>query len=112
MPVNQGIIAMLTGQVPNAYILFWTESNLEIIKARAGGSTFAEISKQSFRAILALRPDQRTLTAFGDLTRPLLDMIAANLKESATLSTIRDGLLPKLISGKIRVPGAEGAIYG
>jgi type I restriction enzyme S subunit len=110
--VNQGIIAMRPGITPNIYILLWTESNMEAIKARAGGSTFAEISKQSFRPIPALRPDERTLAAFGDVTRSLFDLIAANLRESAVLGAIRDGLLPKLISGRMNLPGSEGVDNG
>ena len=106
--VNQGIIAMLTADIPNAYILLWTESNMEAIEAHAGGSTFAEISKRNFRPIPALQPDERTLAAFGDITRPLFELIASNQRESGVLAAIRDALLPKLISGTIRVPGTEG----
>jgi type I restriction enzyme S subunit len=110
--VNQGIIAMRTGDIPNTYILLWTESNMEAIKARAGGTTFAEISKGHFRPILALRPDAQTLAGFGDLTCPLFEVITANQRESRVLTDIRDSLLPKLISGKIRVPGREGVHDG
>jgi type I restriction enzyme, S subunit len=105
--VNQGIIAMITREIPNTYILLWTESNMEEIEARAGGSTFAEINKQNFRSIPALRPDDRTLAAFGEITRPLFNLIASNQRESEVLAAIRDALLPKLISGKIRVPGSR-----
>ena len=110
--VNQGIIAMLTGEIPNTYILFWIESNMEAIKARAGGSTFAEINKQNFRPILALQPDERILAAFGDITRPLLGLIASNGRESRALGAMRDTLLQKLMSGAIPVPNIEGAGNG
>ncbi len=106
--VNQGIIAMVTHDIPNTYVLLWTEANMEAIKARAGGSTFAEISKRNFRPIPALRPDDRTLEASGDITKPLFEMMVSNQRESGVLATIRDALLPKLISGKIRVPGEDG----
>ncbi|MES1943427.1 type I restriction-modification system specificity subunit [Salinisphaera sp. PC39] len=111
--VNQGIIAMVTGKVPNSYILLWTEENMEIIKSRAGGSTFAEISKRNFRPIPVLRPDDTTLQTFGEIAQSLFARIASNERESWTLAAIRDTLLPKLISGEIRVPEAlEGADGG
>jgi type I restriction enzyme S subunit len=106
--VNQGIIAMTTQNIPNTYVFFWTEANMNIIKSRAGGSTFAEISKQHFRPIPALRPDDQTLTAFGELTGPLFDLITSNERESGLLAAIREALLPKLISGALPVP-SEGA---
>lgn len=111
--VNQGIIAMITDEIPNTYILLWTETNMEEIKSRAGGSTFAEISKRNFRPIPALRPDDTTLQAFGENAQVLFARIASNERESRTLASIRDTLLPKLISGEIRIPEAvEGADGG
>jgi len=100
--VNQGIIAMMTDEIPNTYILLWTETNMEEIKSRAGGSTFAEISKRNFRPIPALRPDDTTLQAFGEIAQGLFARIASNEQERRILASIRDTLLPKLISGEIR----------
>ncbi len=105
--VNQGIIAMCTGDIPNVYVLLWTEENMEVIKARASGSTFAEISKRNFRPIPALRPNTQSLTAFDDIARPLYELIVSNERESCTLAIIRDALLPKLISGELRVSEAN-----
>jgi type I restriction enzyme S subunit len=52
-------------------------------------------------------PDSALRGRFSDAVTPLLDRVAANLRESRTLSTIRDTLLPKLLSGEIRVKEAE-----
>jgi type I restriction enzyme S subunit len=41
---------------------------------------------------------------------PWFDMIAANSRESETLAALRDLLLPKLMSGEIRVKDAEKAV--
>ncbi|GAI97028.1 unnamed protein product, partial [marine sediment metagenome] len=101
--INQGIIAMITGDIPNSYVLLWTEVNMDVIKARAGGSTFAEISKRNFRPIPALRPDDDTLRAFGEIVQTLFEMITSNEQESQVLADLRDTLLPRLISGKVRV---------
>jgi len=51
---------------------------------------------------------QLTLTrAFGHLINPLVGRIHKNEEESRTLAALRDALLPKLISGELRVPDAE-----
>ena len=102
--VNQGIIAMRTGEIPTSYILMWTQASMEVIRSRAGGSTFDEISRRNFRPISVLRPDNETLRAYGAVADPAVDLIAANEQETEVLENIRDRLLPKLISGEISVP--------
>jgi type I restriction enzyme S subunit len=102
--VNQGIIAMVCDQnLPSLYVLHWTRFNMDRILANANGSTFLEISKRNFRPIPALIPSAAVLAAFDGLVRPLYDRMSANLEQMGTLATIRDILLPKLISGELRL---------
>lgn len=54
-----------------------------------------------------LIPDRSTVRAFSELTRPLLAKAWANIAESETLASLRDNLIPKLISGEIRIGDAE-----
>src|SRR5690606_21535561 len=50
--INQGFIAMICdGPLPPTYIIHWAHFAMPIIKQRAGGTTFAEISKKNFRSI-------------------------------------------------------------
>lgn len=49
-------------------------------------------------------PLKHVLDAFDKLTGSLYLKIIKNLKESITLSKMRDALLPKLLSGEIRMP--------
>ena len=51
-------------------------------------------------------PDSAALEAFNALAHPLLDRIVANIHESRTLAATRDLLLPKLMSGEVRVKDA------
>lgn len=102
--VNQGIIAMRTGNIPSSYVLLWARANMEAIESRAGGSTFAEISKRNFRTIPAVRPDEPTLKAFGNIAKPFFDAITINERASRVLVDIRDALLPVLLSGRLRAP--------
>ena len=70
-------------------------------------TTFLEISKQNFRPIEVIVPPRDLLEKFVDVVEPLYKRITSNLNESKTLSSLRDNLLPKLLSGEIRVKQAE-----
>jgi len=108
LAINQGYIAMLPGsQLPPLYMLFWCRQNMQIIKSRANGSTFMEISKKAFRPIPALVPPEPVLDAFMNAAGPLFGRLIENEKQAQTLATIRDTLLPRLISGQLRLPEAE-----
>jgi type I restriction enzyme S subunit len=106
--VNQGIIAMVCdGELPNLYVLQWAYANMERIIANANGSTFLEISKRNFRPIKALIPPELVLEQFMRLAGPLHQRLVSNLRQVFYLADIRDSLLPRLISGELRLLDAE-----
>ncbi len=102
--VNQGFIAMqCAGPLPNIYVLHWARRNMPRVVAAANGTTFLEVSKRNFRPIPVLVPDAAVLRAFIATAGPLHERIVSNLRETGVLSTTRDALLPKLVSGQIRI---------
>jgi len=102
--VNQGFIAVPpSGQIPSEYVLFWLRENMGLIKANAGGTTFAEISKRAFRPLPMLIPPSQVLEDFRQVVEPILDRIAVCSRENVVLAALRDALLPRLVSGEIRV---------
>ncbi len=106
--INQGIIAMICEkELPNYYVLYWTETNMETIKSNAGGTTFAEISKRNFRPIKVIVPNAKILDAFVQQVEPLYRRLVLNTQESNTLSLLCKNLLPKLISGAVRVENLD-----
>lgn len=106
--VNQGMIAVACGPNPsNHSMLHWTRTNMEIIESRASGTTFQEISKCNFRSIPVTIPADEVMKAFTERVEPLHRRMVNNLRVSRTLAAVRDALLPKLISGEIRVRDAE-----
>jgi len=112
MPVaiNQGFIAMKCNEsASNFFMLNWCQTNMAEIESRATGTTFAEISKQSFRPIPVVLPPKELMAAFSAKVAPLYAQITANLHQSHTLATLRDTLLPKLLSGELRISSAEQA---
>lgn len=55
-------------------------------------------------------PPREMLSAFDELARPIVDAIHSNIRRTDVLSVLRDTLLPRLISGKLRLPEAEATI--
>ena len=106
--VNQGFIAILPREhISNLFLLYWCETSHDEIISHANGSTFLEISKGNFRPLPLVVPDTGAMSAFDRLTRPLYERVVSNERESRTLAALRDALLPKLVSGKLRVTQLE-----
>lgn len=106
--INQGIIAAASkSSLSPSYIYFWSSFNMEYIKSVANGSTFLEVSKGSFKKLKMLAPPSELVKIFNSHVDQLLSAILNNEKENRTLIELRDSLLPKLISGEIRVNGIE-----
>lgn len=106
--VNQGIIAMLPNQnYGPVYLMCWAKTNMNQITDRANGSTFQEISKKNFRPIPFLVPGKRILEAFNEQAEAIYSRILLTSEQTDALTRLRDTLLPKLLSGELRVPEAE-----
>ena len=102
--INQGFIGMVCdGPLPPMYVLNWAHSSMEAIHARASGTTFPEISKRNFRPLPVVVPPASVVSAFRAITDPLFDGLVASVKESLQLEKLRDYLLPRLLSGELRV---------
>jgi type I restriction enzyme S subunit len=109
--VNQGFIAMkCIRELPNLYVLHWARENMDVIISNANGTTFLEISKKNFRPIKVVVPTRTVLDRFMTNIFPLHHRLVMNEKESRTLAYLRDTLLPKLLSGEIRVKEAEKVV--
>jgi type I restriction enzyme S subunit len=74
------------------------------------GSAQPFISQGDARSVKILRPDNRLAALFGDLVRPLHERVSMNIDHTSALSALRDTLLPRLISGKLRVPETEAML--
>ena len=57
-------------------------------------------------------PHEAEAGELTDMVQPLVDQIIANIHESRTLAALRDALLPKLLSGEVRVEDAEKRVKG
>jgi len=102
--INQGFIAIVCDKtISKFFMFFWLMNNLNIIKSRSHGTTFEEINKSNFREIDILVPTAETLASFETLIQQLYNKLVNNEREKIILSEIRDLLLTKLMSGRIRI---------
>jgi type I restriction enzyme S subunit len=67
------------------------------------GTVFGSIGKDDFNGIDTIIPDKKVVQKFDTIAKPLDDKIFANSIQIRTLSRLRDALLPKIMSGEVRV---------
>ncbi len=102
--INQGFIGMICDKrISNVFAWLWTIENMDAIIAKANGSTFQEISKGNFRPLPVVVAPDPLLQAFDSIVKPFYERIAKNEREARTLAQTRDLLLPRLMSGDLRV---------
>lgn len=100
-PRNQGIGAFIY-QILNSVD---GQNTIESIKTGSTGMTMLNISR--LRDFPCLWPGKALIDAYGESVRPIWKRINAAERESQLLTALRDLLLPKLISGELRVSEAE-----
>lgn len=105
--VNQGFIAMVPRALSSFYLLNWCRFHQEDILAVANGSTFLEVTKRNFRNLSILVPTTEAMSAFDRYSEAAYELVAGTLRESVRLESLREALLPKFMSGEIRIPDAE-----
>jgi len=71
------------------------------------GAVQAKLSQSNMWRIPFLRPSEEVSKAFGEAISPLFISIRHNHEQAQTLTQLRDTLLPRLISGQLRLPEAE-----
>jgi type I restriction enzyme, S subunit len=89
------------------YLAATRDEAIERLANLADGGAYPAVRPSIVAATSCVVPQLGILKAFSDITQPLLNRIARNESNARTLSEIRDTLLPRLISGKLRLPEAE-----
>jgi type I restriction enzyme, S subunit len=108
--LNTSIIRM-RGILPFRMCFVWCYLQsayfLDEMFAMASGSVQLNFGPVHLKRMSVLQPTQEVLELFEGKVEPLIRQVLANRKESQTLANLRDTLLPKLLSGELRVPEAE-----
>ncbi len=86
------------------YFFFKTEQIMSYFNAQGAKAAIPGINKKDVENIYIFSPDNESVIKFGEFAYPLFKQMLKNAIENRTLSTLRDTLLPRLMSGEIEVP--------
>jgi type I restriction enzyme S subunit len=101
-------VIRLPGGLPMAYLFrFLSKLDLEGV---SGDSAVPGLNREVAYSLPILFPPTRLTAEFESAVNPINERVAINERESRTLAQLRDLLLPKLMSGEIRVGEAEKAL--
>ena len=91
------------------YLQYWlfSPSYWDIVDGRKSGTTRANLNAQVLSAFPLLLPPIELASIFQRTIDDLRTQISANVNQSTTLAALRDALLPKLMSGEVRISHAE-----
>ena len=110
MAMNQSCYG-LRGKAGDTYFTYFSATRLvQQLQQRAHGSVFDTITQETFSGVHVAYPQAPVVQAFDAAVDALMARIRENLLQAQTLSTLRDTLLPRLISGQLRLPEAQAAL--
>ena len=88
-------------------------SSVELVNHTDAASTGTKMPRTNWNDVSRFEvalPPESLAAEFSKQIRPMIDRIIANIHESKTLTALREALLPKLLSGQLRVPQAERSV--
>ena len=101
---NQSVVGILENEkLASEYIYLFILFNLDKLLAKQTGGAQQHINKNDIASLMCLVPSEKILEQYKQKQKPLFDKIHNNMVQIQTLTELRDTLLPRLISGKIRV---------
>lgn len=76
---------------------------LEIENMAIGSTGQTELPKDRVKSLPIILPDDNTLTRFNAIIEPIACLLYRNVEESRHITTLRDSLLPRLMSGELKI---------
>jgi type I restriction enzyme S subunit len=107
--LNQHLFKVTSPEFPKWFYYLWTLYHLDEFRLIAAdkATTMGHIQRGHLTAAKVLIPPRPLLDAMTRTMSPIIDQLIANRTQSRTLATLRDTLLPKLLSGEIRLTGGQ-----
>ena len=104
MATNQSCYALIGNAGYGQYFVYHLAlETIENLKHKASGAVFDAIVTRDFENEIVPAPSIDIIYVFEEKVTPIYEAILNNLKESVRLATLRDALLPKLMSGELSV---------
>lgn len=104
MTFNQSCYALQSADGERPYFVYLATSRaIEQLQSMAHGSVFSTITRQTFDSVPIAKAGYEMIEMFEQIVTPLFERIKANAVENRTLAETRDYLLPRLMSGTVRV---------
>ncbi|HGG63736.1 MAG TPA: restriction endonuclease subunit S [Rhodobacteraceae bacterium] len=107
---NQACCALVPKQHTKSFIFLKAKFSIQLYESRARGSAQQNLNKTLVSNLETVAPAKSVLERFEEIASPLIDKMIENELESRTLAQTRDLLLPKLMSGEVRVREGEGVV--
>lgn len=110
--LNQHLFKVTSSVFPKWFYYLWTLYHLDEFRLIAAdkATTMGHIQRGHLTAAKVLVPPPALLESMTHIMAPLIDQIISNRTQSRTLVTIRDALLPKLLSGDTHVTNFEDEV--
>jgi type I restriction enzyme S subunit len=107
--LNQHLFKVTSAKYSKWFYYFWTKEHLEDFQDIASdkATTMGHIQRHHLSSAQAVVPSNECLKCADVMMSPLLDALVNNNVQSRSLAALRDSLLPKLLSGEIRVGQTE-----
>ena len=105
--MNQTCYALRSKHRGHLFLYCHSRDFINKLVYSAHGSVFDTITTRTFETTPVLLPEPSVVQAFEVAVTPIFSQVRAYLHQSQTLASLRDALLPKLLSGEIRVGEAE-----
>ena len=106
--IGRGLASVKSKSNYNSYILYLMQSLKPVFDRFNGeGTVFGSINKKAFEEIQIIIPEEKVIAVFNPIINCMDAQIRINEQESRRLAELRDTLLPKLMSGEIKVMNTD-----
>jgi type I restriction enzyme S subunit len=105
--LGRGVCAIRARNGEQGFVDLAGEAGLDGLLTSVTGSTFPNLNGPEIRDFQLVLPPPELLDHYCQQVAPMRKRARENVKQSKTLSTLRDALLPRLLSGELRVKDAE-----
>ena len=107
MAMNQSCYALVGKETHQLLVYFYTLKAVDRLKHKASGAVFDAITTRDFESEQIMKLSDDDAKAFLCIAEPMFQKVLNNCIENLRLSTLRDSLLPKLMSGEVDVSAVK-----